>query len=148
MFKWVGPLYHQTWGFYARRDSAITINSLDQAKSVARIGTYYKDAKEQYLLANNFRNLVSTNKNLSNIRHLMDGTIDLWVSSDFNMPYLAQQAGVDPDRLKLVFPFKRVQNYIAFSNKSPDALVALWQQTLDELKDDGSYDRLCKNKRN
>jgi polar amino acid transport system substrate-binding protein len=148
LFKWVGPLYHQTWGFYARRDSAITINSLDQAKSVARIGTYYKDAKEQYLLANNFRNLVSTNKNLSNIRHLMDGTIDLWVSSDFNMPYLAQQAGVDPDRLKLVFPFKRVQNYIAFSNKSPDALVALWQQTLDELKDDGSYDRLCNNKRN
>lgn len=145
LFKWVGPLYHQTWGFYARRDSAITISSLDQAKSVARIGTYYKDAKEQYLLANNFRNLVSTNKNLSNIRHLMDGTIDLWVSSDFNMPYLAQQAGVNPDRLKLVFPFKRVQNYIAFSNKSPDALVALWQQTLDELKDDGTYDRLCNN---
>ena len=145
LFKWVGPLYHQTWGFYARKDSAITIKSMDQAKSVTRIGTYYKDAKEQYLLANNFRNLVSTNKNLSNIRHLMDGTIDLWVSSDFNMPYLAQQAGVDPDRLKLVFPFKRVQNYIAFSNKSTDALVALWQQALDELKDDGTYDRLCNN---
>ena len=145
LFKWVGPLYHQTWGFYARRDSAITINSLGQAKSVARIGTYYKDAKEQYLLANNFRNLVSTNKNLSNIRHLMDGSIDLWVSSDFNMPNLAQQAGIDPDRLKLVFPFKRVQNYIAFSNQSPDALVAIWQQTLDELKEDGTYDRLCNN---
>ena len=145
LFKWVGPLYHQTWGFYARRDSAITINSLEQAKTVTRIGTYHKDAKEQYLLANNFRNLVSTNKNLSNIRHLMEGSIDLWVSSDFNMPYLAQQAGVNPDRLKLVFPFKRVQNYIAFSNKSPDALVALWQQALDELKDDGTYDRLCNN---
>ncbi|MEJ2284193.1 MAG: transporter substrate-binding domain-containing protein [Desulfobacterales bacterium] len=143
LFKWVGPLYSQTWGFYARTDSPITISSLDQARAVGRIGTYYKDAKEQYLLANGFRNLVSTNRNLSNIRHLMDGSIDLWVSSDFNMPYLARQAGINPERLKLIFPFKRVQNYIAFSNQSPDALVDLWQQTLDELKLDGTYDRLC-----
>ena len=143
LFKWVGPLYPQTWGLYARSDSALKIDSLEQAKTVPRIGTYYKDAKEQYLLANGFRNLVSTNKNLSNIRHLMDGTIDLWASSDFNMPYLAKQAGVNPDRLKLVYAFKRVQNYIAFSIQSPDSLVNLWQQTLDELKQDGTYNRMC-----
>jgi len=143
LFKWVGPLYSQTWGFYAKRDSALKISSLAQAKTVSRIGTYYKDAKEQYLLANGFQNLVRTKKNLSNIRHLMDGSIDLWVSSDFNMPYLAKQAGINPDQLQLVLPFKRVQNYIAFSIQSPDALVNLWQQTLDELKQDGTYDRLC-----
>jgi len=143
LFKWVGPLYTQTWGLYARKDSAIKISSLVQAKTVPRIGTYYKDAKEQYLLANGFRNLVSTNKNLSNIRHLMNGSIDLWASSDFNMPYLAKQAGINPDRLKLVFPFKRVQNYIAFSIQSPDYLVSRWQQMLDELKQDGTYDHLC-----
>jgi len=143
LFKWVGPLYSQTWGFYARKDSAVKIDSLAQAKTVARIGTYYKDAKEQYLLANGFRNLVSTNKNLSNVRHIMDGSIDLWVSSDFNMPYLAKQAGINPERLRLVLPFKRVQNYIAFSIQSPDALVNRWQQTLDELKQDGTYERLC-----
>jgi polar amino acid transport system substrate-binding protein len=143
LFKWVGPLYTQTWGFYARKDSAIKIGSLEEAKAVARIGTYHKDAKEQYLLANGFQNLISTNKNLSNIRHIMDGSLDLWVSSDFNMPYLARQAGIEPDQLKLVFPFKRVQNYIAFSTQSPDALVNRWQQALDELKQDGTYDRLC-----
>ncbi len=143
LFKWVGPLYFQTWGMYARKDSTLNISSLEEAKAVSRIGTYYKDAKEQYLLANGFRNLVSTNKNLSNIRHLMEGTIDLWASSDFNMPYLARQAGVNPDQLKLLLPFKRVQNYIAFSIQTPKSLVTMWQQTLDDLKDDGTYDRLC-----
>jgi polar amino acid transport system substrate-binding protein len=59
------------------------------------------------------------------------------------MPYLARQAGVNPDRLKLVLPFKRVQNYIAFSIQTPESLVALWQQTLDEVKRDGTYNRLC-----
>jgi polar amino acid transport system substrate-binding protein len=143
LFKWVGPLYSQTWGFYARKDSAIQISSLEEAKTVSRIGTYHKDAKEQYLLAKGFRNLVSTNRNLSNIRHIMDGTIDLWVSSDFNMSYQTRQAGLDPDRLKLVFPIKRVENYIAFSVQSADSLVNLWQQTLDEIKEDGTYNRLC-----
>jgi len=142
LFKWVGPIYSQTWGFYGKKDSGIKINSLAGAREVARIGTYHKDAKEQYLQAQGFRNLVSTNKNLSNIRHLMDNSIDLWISSDFNMPFLAQQAGVKPDKLELVFGFKKVWNYIAFSVQTPDALVDQWQQSLDAIKRDGTYDRL------
>ena len=141
-FKWVGPLYSQTWGFYGKKGANPRITSFEQAKKVARIGTYHKDAKEQYLLAHGFTNLVSTNKNLSNLRHLLRGTIDLWVSSDFNMPYLAKQAGIDPDRIELVYTFKKVQNYIAFSTGTPDCLIRRWQRTLDAIKEDGTYDRL------
>ena len=144
LFKWVGPIYSQTWGFYSKKGSGIKINSLEGARGAARIGTYHKDAKEQYLQAKGFRNLVSANRNLSNIRHLLDGSIDLWVSSDFNMPYLARQAGVSPDALELVFAFKKVQNYIAFSIQTSDALVHQWQQTLDAIKRDGTYDRLSR----
>ena len=142
IFKWVGPIYAQTWGFYSKSGSGIKINSLEDAKGLARIGTYHKDAKEQYLQAKGFRNLVSTNKNISNIRHLMDGHLDVWVSSDFNMPYLARQAGVEPDKLELVFAFKKVRNYIAFSIQTDNRLVQGWQQALDAIKRDGTYDRL------
>ena len=142
LFKWVGPIYSQTWGFYGKKGSGIQINSLEEARRVARIGTYHKDAKEQYLHSKGFRNLVSANKNISNIRHLIDGNVDLWVSSDFNMPFLARQAGIEPDQLELVFAFKKVQNYIAFSLQTDDRLVQQWQQTLDATKHDGTYDRL------
>jgi polar amino acid transport system substrate-binding protein len=142
LFKWVGPIYAQTWGFYGKKDSGITIRSLDDARNVARIGTYHKDAKEQYLQSKGFGNLVSANRNLSNIRHLLNGQIDLWVSSDFNMPYLAQQAGIDPAELELVFAFLQVQNYIAFSAQTDDSLIHRWQRALDSIKGDGTYDRL------
>ncbi len=142
LFKWVGPLYSQTWGFYGKKGAGLKITSLEQAKKVARIGTYHKDAKEQYLLAQGFTNLVSTNKNLSNIRHLLRGTIDLWVSSDFNMPYLVKQAGINPDRIERVYAFKKVENYIAFSTKTSDCLIHRWQRQLDEIKRDGTYERL------
>jgi polar amino acid transport system substrate-binding protein len=142
LFKWVGPIYSQTWGFYGKKGSGIKISSLDEARNVARIGTYHKDAKKQFLQSKGFGNLVSANRNLSNIRHLMDGQIDLWVSSDFNMPYLARQAGIDPANLELVFAFLEVQNYIAFSVQTSDSLIHQWQLTLDSIKSDGTYDRL------
>ena len=91
-----GPLYTQTWGFYKRNGADVHINSIQDAKDVARIGTYRNDAKMQYLESLGFDNLVPTNRNTNNILHLVSGNIDLWVSSDFNMADLIRQAGVDP----------------------------------------------------
>ncbi len=144
LFKWVGPLYTQTWGFYGKKGSNLQIDSLDDAKKVTRIGTYYKDAKEQFLKGKGFTNLISANKNISNIKRIMEGKLNLWVSSDFNMHYLAQQAGVDPDQLELVFAFRDVKNYIAFSILTSDDLVNTWQRTLDEIKRNGTYKKISK----
>jgi hypothetical protein len=58
------------------------------------------------------------------------------------MPYLARQAGVDPEQLELVLPFQSVKNYIAFSNSTPDAVITAWQKTFDTIKSDGTYERL------
>ncbi len=144
LFQWVGPLYTQTWGFYKRRGSALSINSMQEAKKVSRIGTYRKDAKRQYLSGLGFTNLVSTNRNINNILHLVQEDIDLWVSSDFNMLHLVQQVGVDPQALELAYPFHQVGNYIAFSKATSPHVVRLWQQVLDEMKSDGTYERISR----
>jgi polar amino acid transport system substrate-binding protein len=143
LFSWVGPLYRQRWGFYRWQGSGVSIPDMDAARKVARIGTYHKDAKMQYLLAKGFDNLVPTNKNISNIAHLERGNIDLWVSSDFNLGHLAEQAGVSPDKLELAYAFRTVHNYIAFSKATSPHAVRLWQAVLDEMKSDGSYRRIC-----
>ena len=143
LFQWVGPLYTQTWGLYKHKGSAIHIKSLEDAKKVARIGTYRQDAKMQYLSGLGFKNLVPTNRNINNILHLVQDDIDLWVSSDFNMVHLAQQAGVDPQTLELAYPFHKVGNFIAFSKTTSPHIVDLWQQVIDEMKADGTYDRIC-----
>lgn len=143
-FQWVGPLYTQTWAFYAKKGAAIKIDSLDEAKKVARIGTYLKDAKEQFLKSQGFQNLVSANRNISNIKHLLIGDIDLWVSSDFNMPYQVEKAGQDPGMLERVYAFRKVDNFIAFSLKTPATVVYKWQKHLNDIKKDGTYARICR----
>jgi polar amino acid transport system substrate-binding protein len=144
LFQWVGPLYSQHWAFYAKKGSDIRIASLDEAKKISRIGTYLEDAKEQYLKRKGFTNLISANRNISNIRHLLSGDIDLWVSSDFNMPYQARQAGVDARQLELVYTFRRVDNFIAFSRGTAQDTVQAWQRCLKDIKRDGTYAVLCR----
>jgi len=144
LFKWVGPLYTQQWGFYGKQGVLFGIKSLEDAKTLPRIGTYRQDAKEQYLKARGFINLVSTNNNYGNVSHLMSGEIDLWVSSDFNMPHIVRQLGVNPDALQLVYAFKKVNNYIAFSYETPDKIITQWQKVLDAIKQDGTYAYLYK----
>ncbi|MFO7712936.1 substrate-binding periplasmic protein [Desulfosarcina sp.] len=143
-FHWVGPLYLQRWGFYRWKGSGIAVADLEAAKKVGRIGTYHQDAKMQYLKVSGFKNLVSTNKNITNLMHLQRGDIDLWVSSDFNIPHLAHQAGVSPDQLELAYAFHTVGNYIAFSKTTPLHVIRLWQAVLSEMKADGSYQGICR----
>ncbi len=143
-FHWVGPLYTQTWAFYGRKGTDIRVGSLEDARRVERIGTYRQDAKAQYLDAQGFKNLVSANRNVSNVKHLIDGTLDLWVSSDFNMPYLVRQAGFTPGKVERVFAFRKVSNYIAFSRGTSLAVVRDWQRCLEGIKKDGTYQRIVR----
>jgi polar amino acid transport system substrate-binding protein len=143
LFHWVGPLYTQTWGFFARKGSGIRVPTLEAARRVGRIGTYRQDAKMQYLESQGFSNLVPTNQNRNNITHLMRGDIDLWVSSDFNVRHLVRQAGFDPETVELAGSFREVSNYIAFSRSTSPHVVRLWRTVLEELKSDGSYDSIC-----
>jgi polar amino acid transport system substrate-binding protein len=145
LFSWVGPLYQQRWGFYRWKGSDIQVADMEAAKRVDRIGTYHQDAKMQYLQARGFKNLVPTNQNINNVMHLKKGNIDLWVSSDFNMPHLVRQAGVSPSQVELAYAFHTVGNYIAFSKATSPHVVRLWQAVFEEMKADGSYRRICLN---
>ena len=142
MFKWVGPLYSQQWGFYARQDSPLELSTLEQALDVPRIGTYSDDAKDLYLRSMGFANLVQSQNSITAIRRLMAGQLDLWVSSDFKVPYFLSQAGVGRNVLKLVMNFKDVDDFIGFSSATPDSTIRQWQGVLDEMRRDGTLDFL------
>ena len=146
LFKWVGPLYRQRWGLYARKDRGLVIKKMEDARRKTwRIGTYREDAKELYLKSLGFTNLISATANTVNIRHLIDGQIDFWASSDFNMPYLVRQTNESPDILENIFTFKQVENFIAFNRDTPDEVVTAWQRTLDDIRAEGLYKRLYSN---
>ena len=58
------------------------------------------------------------------------------------MKQTALDANVDPDLFEPVFVVKEIPSYLAFSKSIPDEVVNRWQTSLDDMKRDGSWERI------
>lgn len=143
LFKWVGPVGNNNWVFYAKSQSNIKINSLEEAKTNKyKIGTYLNDATELYLKKEKFNNLYSVPDDLLNIKKLLKGRINLWAAGESQGLYKAKQLNIDPQKLKKIFSIKNTKLYIAFSIQTPDSVINLWQKELDNMKKNGLYKKI------
>ena len=145
LFKWVGPLIPEKVVLFARKDSGLVINSLEDAKKVSRIATVKGYASEKLLRQNGFTNLASQRSAIQCPDALKFGRVDLWISSNITMKQTALAANVDPDLFKPLFVVKEIPSYLAFSKSVPDEVVNQWQASLENMKRDGSWERIVLN---
>lgn len=76
------------------------------------------------------------------MKKLLAGRIDLWFSIKKEVGVVASQLGIDPSELKETIVVAEQFAYIAFSKKTPDAIVERWQKALDDMKNDGTYEKI------
>ena len=144
LFKWVGPIASSEYTLYARNGSGLQINSLEAAKKAGRIGVVKDDVRHQFLQENRFDNITTCGSDAECLRNLMAGTTDLWLGSSANAADIAQKEGIDPSAYTALYPVRTVQLYIAFSNDTPDSVITRWQDALDAMKGDGTFDAIRK----
>ena len=140
LFRWVGPVAANDYTLYARKGSGLQLSTLEAAKKAGLIGVVRDDARHQFLLANGFGNLLTCGSDAACLKNLTAGTTDLWLGSSVNAADIARAAGVDPNAVVPVYTIRTVPLYIAFSRDTPDSVVAAWQDALDAMKWDGTYD--------
>jgi polar amino acid transport system substrate-binding protein len=142
LFKWVGPLAQQVTGFYALKDSKITIASLEDAKKIDSIGVVTDYYSQQYLVKEGFTNLdVSADPNAM-VRKLLAGRISVMVSENITLADLLKANDAKLEDVKALYTIQTTQSYLVFSLDTPDSLVQHWQATLDAMKADGSYAKI------
>ncbi len=142
LFQWVGPIGADEYVFYALKNSDLSINSLEDAKKISAIGVVRDDARHQFLEKNNVTNLKLYPNDAECYRALENGDIDLVVGTSITMAQMTRQAGVDPSKLKPVYTLRKTPLYIAFNQYTSKDIVKQWQDTLDEMKSDGTFDMI------
>jgi polar amino acid transport system substrate-binding protein len=142
LFQWVGPVGKNDAILYARKGSGIRISSLDDARRVAAIATTTNWFTEQQLRREGFGNLLSSPDPRDNVRQLINGEVQLSVFTDITIPEIVREAGYGMADLEPVFTVSRTYFYIALSRDTPAEVVAAWQATLDQLKQDGTFERI------
>ena len=143
LFKWVGPLLKSTSYLYKRRDSNITIQTLEDAKKVNAIGVVKNYAGHQLLQKEGFNNLIAVGHTKGVIRALAFKRADLIEVGDVFLPFRSKQAQVDYKLLeKTNVKLLEQYQYLVFSKNTPDEVIKKWQKALDEMKEDGTYDQI------
>jgi ABC-type amino acid transport substrate-binding protein len=145
LFYWVGPVGRNRAIFYAKKGSGIRINSLEQAKKVASIATTTNWFTEQYLKRQGFKNLLSSPDPRSNVRQLMNGEVQLSVFTDITIPKIVSEAGYSMNDVEPAFTVGQTYFYIAISKDTPADVARAWQSTLDNLKQDGTFEKIYKS---
>lgn len=144
-YKWIGPIGRDSIYFYQRKDSPFHIHTLADAKMVPVVASRQSGLVYNHLIAAGFTNLDATaNSGKSVYSKLLLGRADLGISdSPLGVHYFLRQMGLPADAL-VQTPVKIVESdlYIAASPDFSDAEIALWQQALDRLKANGTYERI------
>jgi polar amino acid transport system substrate-binding protein len=147
-FKWVGPLAKKRDILVAKKGSGIKIKTLEDAKKVQRIGTLRDDTREILLKHHGFTNLYSVSDEQKNAKKLILGRIDLWAYKIPGVKKVCELAGVDFNEFEEVFHLREINLMIAFSKKTPDAIVKKWQDAFAEMLADGTLESIQRKWRN
>ncbi len=142
LFQWVGPVGKNSAILYAKKGSGIKLATLDDAKKLKAIATTKDWFTEQYLKGRGFTNLVSSPLPAANVRQLMDGSAQVSIFTDITVPEIVRNAGYTMDNIEPVFTVSNTYFYIAMSRGTPAETVRKWQSILDDLKKDGTFERI------
>ncbi|GAK61124.1 extracellular solute-binding protein, family 3 [Candidatus Vecturithrix granuli] len=141
-FKMIGAIAVGATKFYARKGSGITLASIEEAKQGHRISTYHKTYEEQFLKKQRFTNFVSVENPIEAAQKLMEGEVDLWINVEPGTGPILREAGYAPNDVEAVLTVSEELFYIAFSEATPDGTVAVWQEKLNAMKQDGTFEEI------
>jgi polar amino acid transport system substrate-binding protein len=144
LFHWIGPVIENRWILFAKRESSLTLKTLEDARGLSAIGTVRDFAWDQYLEGLGFTNLERVSENGLNLHKAVKGRIPAFVGADLSFPSVASRAGYRAEDFKPLLVFRSIPLYIALSRRSPASAADEWNRCLSDLIAEGALEKLKK----
>lgn len=143
LFKFAGPICPSNNSIIANKSKGLKISSQEDLKKIT-IGTVREDVGEQLLISAgiDINSLVRTNSADSLVRMLDKGRMDAVSYGMDTVKYNMKLAGIDPANYEEAFILKKGELAFAFHNDTDPAILSQFQKALDELKKDGTIDKI------
>ena len=143
LFQWVGPISSSRSYFYTLKSSGLTVTTIAQAKALKSVATPAGWFTYDYLVKNGFQNIVATSRtSMEAFQQLIKGEVQALLMTDLDVKWLADLSKVPLSDLSQQLQASDLKDYIAFSLNTPATTVQLWQQKLDAMKADKTFDTI------
>ena len=143
-YLWIGPILEDRLVFLVRASDERTFGSLDDFKDL-KVGVLLNAPPQKRLQGLNFTKIDTVHSEDVNIKKLLKGRLDAWYAAERIMMHTIDKEGFDKNEFKVGFVDRELIFYIGAS-KSLATLAAAWQKTLDEMKSDGTYQKIVDRK--
>jgi polar amino acid transport system substrate-binding protein len=143
MFQWGGPISTSRSYIYTLASSGLTVQTEEQAKALQSIATPKGWFTHDYLIQNNYQNIVATSLTSAEaFQQLINGEVQALLLTDLDVKWLAEINSVPLSNLTQQLQMSDLKDYIAFSLNTPASTVRQWQQHLDAMKSDGTFNTI------
>lgn len=145
LFKWVGPTTSMKLVFFKNKNRKdLKISTLEDAKKVDSIVVAKKTIAHEKLLEFGFKNLEINSLANYSFKKLRENKVDLYPVEYYGFRYKLKQLHLENEIVPVVMknPIYESQLYIAFNINTDDTIIQKWQNALDKIKKDGTYEKI------
>lgn len=143
LFQWVGPISNVRACFYTLSESGIQVATLEQAKHLNSIATPKGWYTHDYLLTNNFQNIVATATTPNQaFNQLINGEVEALLMFDLATNWMCKTTNTPLSLIEEQMEVNSYKGYIAFSKNTPVSTVQEWQNNLDAIKANGTFESI------
>jgi len=146
LFKWVGPIFLKNFVLFAPKQSQLRAVDFEDMNKL-RIGTTRDDAAEQELVRRGVRldRMVRVQGVKEQLELLETNKVDVIARDEMTLLFYMDKQGLKKETVKKVKSISSASLWYAFSKDVPDKVVKEFQNSLNELKKDGTVARLMKD---
>lgn len=144
LFKWVGPIKSIPIVLIAKKSKNIKINNLND---ISRYKTVViRDDIGHNLLVNNGiqeKSLFITTFPNKIPLLLHNERVDIWVYGELSAFNIMDRSNIDKEEYEVIHTLTLTEkNYYAFNIETSDNIIHLFQNSLDKLKENGTYQKI------
>ena len=141
LFKWVGPIAPNRISVFALKQRGIKVKDVKDLMGY-RIGVVRNDIGHQLAQKNGLMDTQAVTLNVSNMRKLKRGRIDVWIYDENVAKWQIKLNGYSSDEFEVVYVLEKSDLYYAFNKNTSDKIVKDFQKALDQLKTDGTHQKI------
>lgn len=147
-FKWAGPIRPLRFALFARKGK-IKPESLRDLKQF-RFGAIVNEAGEYLLIEQGVpvKNIDRSSTNAKMVNKLATGKVDMIAFSELATRELFETKGLDPKQYEIVGTLSGSSLWYAFHKDTSDDVVNAYQQAINAIKADGTYDKILARYKN
>lgn len=145
LFHWLLRVNRNAWILYARRDHALAVTDIEDARAVESIGVLRGGAHERMLQSEGFTNLVPMTSYVQLLQNLAKERLEMVFYSASGFLVSASKAGITPDEFIPLYSLLTPESYIVLSKMGTDtATLNRWRQAAESIQSDGTYERIAR----